>query len=159
MSGWIADQLSPKGRRVFQFIMRAINEGWSANRTLRSLQEMGLGYRRADFLRDFRVAKGYVERAGKMQYVRRDATISDRLYYPTKKAMPMRYATIIEVEGTDRRTGETIVRRVWVYHASPAKREDIERYAERVIQDDYPYLITTRMKPIGGWKSEAPMFA
>lgn len=40
-----------------------IERGWGANQTLRLLRDVGLGYRRQDFLADFRAAKGERERS------------------------------------------------------------------------------------------------
>ena len=80
--------------------------GISANQALRELREVGLGYRRQDFLRDFGQGReGYIS-ATRVKYVNLDKTVSEGILEPAFRGVPDKYSLVFRAEGIDRGTGE-----------------------------------------------------
>jgi hypothetical protein len=99
-----------KRTEAWGFMKRAAAEGWSANETLSMLQEQGLGYRRSDFLSDFReFAKIPQARTG-VKYTPKDKSVSDRNIIVTPENLSSDFKVIIHAEVTDIATGKKTIR-------------------------------------------------
>ena len=93
------------------FIKKAVNLGLGANETLRLLEkELGAGYRRTDFLSDYRLALGEQETWKGLRNINRDATPSDKSFKPIKPTWDERYEYRVRVTGIDDFTGERVTR-------------------------------------------------
>ena len=149
---WRRLGLSEKGIQRINYLRAGIERGWSANRTLNFLREHGMGYRRQEFLRDFRIMKGLKEKAEAMKYTPWDKTISPRHYQEVKKLGWGRYATILRVDAWDRETQEYVQFHVTYYHDSPLRPRDLYELAKWKIEGDSPRFKVLKTTPVGGWK-------
>jgi len=91
------------------FIMNAIGQGLSANKTLGVLRgitgpgfEKGLGYRRQDFLADFRILKGDAEFRQWFINAGKPETIPDRLIRERTSKIPKKWIYKFKIHGYDR---------------------------------------------------------
>lgn len=152
---WKRLGISEKGIQRINYIRAGIERGWSANRTLMFLREHGLGYRRQEFLRDFRILRGIKERADAMKYTPKRKVISERHYQSVRKIGWGRFGTIMKVEAWDRNLEDYVEFKITIYHdtlLSPAELYDI---AKAKIEGDSPRFRVLKTTPIGGWKYEA----
>lgn len=82
------------------------DRGISANEALRELQASGLGYKRQDFLNDFRQGESAFDQATKIRFVRGDRFPSESLLEPSYHGVPDKYSLVFKAEGIDKNTGE-----------------------------------------------------
>lgn len=120
--------LSEKGKALYGYLISLAQQGYSANKALEALRELGLGYRRTDFLADWRIITAAAEKSEKLKYVPRHAVISDRLYVPAQTSYPEKYMTTVRVVFTDQ-WGFTHERYVTVRHDTLLTRAEIEKRA------------------------------
>jgi len=90
-------RLTPQGRRLIHILKAMAEQGYSANRALEVLRSQGLGYRRQDFLRDWAVVTGHVQKTDKLKYVPKDRRVSLEYHSPTQWLRPQEYAYTIYV--------------------------------------------------------------
>lgn len=89
--------------------------GTTANDALSELRSMGLGYRRTDFLSDFRSGQTTYQHETAIRYVGLDNVPSERALEPQYHGVPDRYSFVYKVTGTDTSTGEPS-ERYFFYH-------------------------------------------
>lgn len=131
--------LSEKGRELYGYLVSFAEKGYSANKALEALRELGLGYRRQDFLNDYRIIRGAAEQWEKMKYVPRHAVISDRLYTPGHTNYPEKYMTTVRVV-IDFGDGVWREKYVTIRHDTLLSRREIEERAlEKFIQEAESY--------------------
>lgn len=80
--------------------------GIGANEALRQLKEQGLGYRRTDFLRDFREGLGNFKTESQIRYVGLDKVPSDRVFLERYHGLPDHYGYLYEFRVFDSDLGE-----------------------------------------------------
>lgn len=108
--------VSPTRVMAQSFILSGVRRGLSANRIQQALQLKGLGFRRADTLKDVRYWSEAMERGAKIKYTWRPEAPSSDLYMETRWRMGARYETEVRVRYTDRITGEKHEEFVTVKH-------------------------------------------
>lgn len=107
------------------FYERGLNSG----QALKELQELGLGYRRQDFLTDFRSGlEGYKARTA-IRYVRGENVPSERILEAKYFKSPDHYSLVFKYEGTDTTTGETREGYFFYHRNSLETREKMEQDA------------------------------
>lgn len=80
--------------------------GISANQALRELQAAGLGYRRQDFLRDFRQGSGRYAQETRVKFVGPTNIPGEGILQPQYHGVPDRYSFVYKASGRDLETGE-----------------------------------------------------
>jgi hypothetical protein len=80
--------------------------GISANQALRELQAEGLGYRRQDFLNDFRQGESRYAQETKVKFITYDSLPSDNILQSQYHGVPDKYSFVFQATGVDRETGE-----------------------------------------------------
>ncbi len=78
----------------------------SANAALQELRNEGLGYRRQDFLNDFRVDKSSFDQASSIRYVNLDKVPSEGILEGKYHGVPDKYSLLFEYSGIDPVTGD-----------------------------------------------------
>jgi hypothetical protein len=137
----VFELLSEAGRRLYQFLLKGLNEGKSGAQILRELRELGEGYRIQDFYNDLRILKGETERWDTMKHVRRDRTISEDLYTPLRFSGPGLFMTRFRVMIRDMQTGERIELYTSIFHGAPMLRGELEELVTEKINymiEHYP---------------------
>lgn len=88
----------------------AIEKGISASRFIRDMREIGLGYRRADMLADYRSETEAKEKDGLLRFVRKDRYPAERTIAAVDWAVSKEYMYKAKVQ-TILRPGEPITER------------------------------------------------
>ena len=83
---------------AINFVKKAALEGLGANATLKILREMGLGYRRQDFLRDYRMFAQLPKKANVIKYVNRKYRLTKSLFVEPKGFMSRRFAFVSKIK-------------------------------------------------------------
>lgn len=150
--------LSAKGKALSGFIRSAIERGLGANETLDLLRRQGQGYRRTDFLSDFRILSGAAERGGLMKYVPLDKVMSPDLYPQGDIYEPYKMLTTTRIEGYDALTSRRKEFYVTIGHDQPVTRREVEVEIERrkgawdeIYKESF---IIEKVIPVGGRKRE-----
>ncbi len=89
--------------------------GLSANQALKQLREQGLGYRRQDFLSDFRQGEGAFSQYTKVRYVNEGKIPSEGILEGKYHGVPDKYSFLFRAEGEDPQTGDP-TERYFFYH-------------------------------------------
>jgi len=148
--------LSAQGRRVYQFLLKGIQEGKTGAQILRELRELGLGYRLTDFYNDLRILKGESMRWDTLKYVRRDRVISEDLYSPGNIRKDVRFLTTFEIEIEDVMTRAKSRVYVTVGHDVPMRRGELEEMALKTVEsqiihyEGWSIYRITRCVPVKG---------
>lgn len=95
-----------KRSQAWGYIKKAVIEGWGANETLDFLKANDLGYRRTDFLADYRNYANIPESRGNIKYTPKDKSVSDRYITKTEENISGKFKVIIEADVIDRVTNE-----------------------------------------------------
>ena len=97
------------GIRAFaqSFVKKAALEGLSANTSLGILRKVGLGYRRTDFLADFRLYKKIPKLSDALKHIRKSYRPSKGMFLQPKKWMSRKYAFTTKFKVFKPETGET----------------------------------------------------
>lgn len=103
--------------------------GISGNQALRELQDLGLGYRRGDFLADYREGLTNYDHATSIRHVGLENTPSERALEPLYHGVPDKYSLVFKVEGTDLSTGESGERYFFYHRNSLDTRDNMEQEA------------------------------
>lgn len=120
------DSLRDLARNLFPgFYERGI----SANQALRELRELGLGYRRQDFLRDFAQGKGVYDQAVKIRFVSPLNTPSDGILESYYHGVPDKYSFVFKATGIDLQTGETTEQYFFYHRNDMSSKADMENDA------------------------------
>ncbi len=92
-----------------------IERGFSANAALGELRALGLGYRRQDFLADYRLTQDALGQATRIRYVNLDKVPTEGILEPKYHGVPDKYSMVFRAEGTNLNTGEQ-EKRYFFYH-------------------------------------------
>lgn len=103
--------------------------GISANKALQELRDLGLGYRRQDFLADFRQGKSAYEQATRIRFVNTDKTPSQGILESKYHGVPDRYSFVFKATGFDSTTGEESERYFFMHRNSLDTRGNMEQDA------------------------------
>lgn len=109
-----------------------LTQGYSANQTLRTLQDLGVGYRRTDFLADWREVAGKEAQKDVYKYLRKDLKPSVTSLVSTSESLSGEYAYFFKVKGIDRMTGESVEKDWRVSTDSLITREEAESDVEQL---------------------------
>jgi len=143
--------MTEKAKGLISFLRGAVARGWGSNAIIRRARELGLPtYRRADMLRDIRILRGEARVFEAMKYVRREAIPSERLYLPSKTALPKRYMTTVRLRGFDIETGEDVERYVSVVHDVLRRRRELEEAASTIVEEVSPTVVIVDVAPVMG---------
>jgi len=89
------------------YIPSLFEQGLSANKALDFLKEQGLGYRRQDFLADWRETSGLKAKEDTFKYIRKDFKPTAATITITEESLSREYSYIFRITGRDSLTGET----------------------------------------------------
>lgn len=117
------------GQKVYQFLVKGIQEGLSGTEIMKILREKGLGYRLQDFYNDLRILKGEIQKWDTMRFVPKEKIISERLYTPTTSPLPTKFSTIFRIDYYDPETGKKNSSYITIHHDTPMRRQDLEEMA------------------------------
>lgn len=76
------------------FFSKLYEMGLSANKALSWLRERGLGYRRQDFLKDYRNGKSNWEQASRVRFLNLDKTPNESTLAPEYHGVPDKYSFV-----------------------------------------------------------------
>ena len=96
------------------FLRSAGREGLSANSVLNTLRETGLGYRRTDFLSDYRNYQRIPSQYETMKYVGGDKRLADFNYIELPRFQKGNYAYVVDVKVLNPATGDVFDMRTTV---------------------------------------------
>ncbi len=80
--------------------------GITANQALQELRQQGLGYRRQDFLSDFRQEQSSYNQAASIRYVNMDKIPTEGILAPKYHGVPDKYSLLYRVDGQDQSGNE-----------------------------------------------------
>lgn len=120
-----------------------VSEGLSANQALSILREKGLGYRRQDFLRDYREFKGIFESRSSIKYVGEDKIPSDALFEDRYFGVPDHYAYLYKWKGVDAKTGEVLEGYAYYFSNFKGKKGEIEEHIAQGVTKSSSYELET----------------
>lgn len=118
--------------------------GISANKALQELRDAGLGYRRQDFLADFRSGQGEYDQATAIRYVGIDRVPSENIFDSKYFGTPDKYSMVFKYRGTDLESGEEITGYTTYHRNSLDTRRSMQDEAQDFLESDaerYPYTI------------------
>lgn len=92
--------------RAQPFVQRLAAEGISANKALKILQEQGLGYRRSDFLADYRKYRNKEKVKNVAKYIRNDKFPTEAVAIDSPLNFKRKYNHLIEYEFINLDTGK-----------------------------------------------------
>jgi len=92
--------------RAQPFVQRLAAEGISANKALKILQEQGLGYRRSDFLADYRKYRNKEKVKDFAKYIRNDRYPTEAVAIDSPLSFKRKYNHLIEYEFINLDTGK-----------------------------------------------------
>ena len=118
------------------FIRSSAYRGLSANETLDALKSSGLGYRRTNFLADYRVYSSALEKSDRIKYVRKDYRPTKDLYTETFGIQRTRYRYQVDIDVKVRATGDTFVMSTNVSSDSQLSVGEAEAEALRSVSID-----------------------
>ncbi len=106
------------------------DRGISANEALRELRDAGLGYRRQDFLSDFRQGASLFDQETKVRFVGLDRLPSEGILVEQYHHVPDRYSFVFKASGVDLETGERDNRYFFYHRNSLTTRGEMEQDAQ-----------------------------
>lgn len=87
------------------YLAGMVNKGLSANKALSNLKAAGLGYRRQDFLRDFKEWRRLGELKETFKYIPKSYKPTRGTITKTEESLQKEYSYIFDVKGKDSLTG------------------------------------------------------
>lgn len=112
----------------------------SANQALRILREAGLGYRRKEFLRDYRAGREIHARYTLVRYVGEERVPSERILYPEYHGVPDRYSFVFRIELRNTLTGEEKYEHFYYHRDTLRKRREMENEAREWFISHYEWV-------------------
>jgi hypothetical protein len=109
--------------------------GISANEALRTLREMGLGYRRTDFLADYRTYTGREKAKNVAKYIRKDRYPTQATMVADVRNLKDKYQSHVVYSYIDRRTGEEKTDYLFIGSEKPMMVGEIESVARDVLSN------------------------
>ncbi len=122
------------------------DRGLSANAALRTLSELGLGYRRQDFLRDFAQGQGVYTQAIKVRFVSENKTPSESILEGRYHGVSDKYSLVFRANFVNEETGEDDSRYFFYHRNDLASRGQMEGDAQEWANNQagaYGYGITS----------------
>lgn len=110
--------------------------GLTATAALNELREAGLGYRRSDFLQDYRESSGVFEQATKVRYVNLQRIPTEGILQSRYFGVPDKYSFVYRADGYNADTGDTETRYFFRHRNTLDKRENLEKEAENWFSSD-----------------------
>ena len=110
--------------------------GLSANQALNILRDQGLGYRRQDFLNDFRVGENRYQGATRIRFVAGGNVPSESILEPDYFGTPDKYSFVFKAEGKDIATGEGKEQYFFQHRNDIANRQSMEDDAANWLEDE-----------------------
>jgi len=118
------------------FLERLAAEGYSANKALLKLREMGLGYKRADFLADWREVKGKQTAKAVGKYVGLDRYPGPACEVTTNRFQRRKYNYVVNYTVTNLETGQEDYKHYIVQTDQRLTRHTIEETALEGISEN-----------------------
>ncbi len=109
--------------------------GISANKALLELRELGLGYRRQDFLNDFRQGESLFEQAVKVRFVGENNMVGEGILQSAYHGVPDKYSFVFKATGFDTSTGEAAEQYFFYHRNSLDTRSNMEGDAQSWITE------------------------
>jgi len=128
----------PKGSIRAQaqpFLAKLAAEGLSANQALLRLREAGLGYRRTNFLADYRKAIGAEKQKNVAKYIRKDFYPTRAVITPTELNLRRKYHNYIRYDYKDLETLETRSKTFIIADDKPLTIRQIEQAAYDLVSE------------------------
>ncbi len=128
----------PKGSTRAQaqpFLVRMAAEGLAANEALRRLREAGLGYRRTDFLADYRKVIGAEKQKDVAKYIRKDYYPTSAVITPTELNLARKYHNYIRYDYKDLETLEVKSKTFIIADDKPLTIRQIEQTAFSLVSE------------------------
>ena len=104
--------------------------GLSANQALNILRDQGLGYRRQDFLNDYRQGEARYTGATRIRFVAGGNVPSENILEPGYFGTPDKFSLVFKATGKDRVSGETKEQYFFQHRNSLSDRRTMERDAQ-----------------------------
>lgn len=112
----------------------------SANQALKILREAGLGYRRQDFLADYRAGRERYAQAIRVRFVGEERVPSERILQPKYHGVPDRYSFIFRIELRNPITGEVKYEHFYYHRDTLRKRIEMENEAREWFISHYEWV-------------------
>jgi hypothetical protein len=109
--------------------------GLNATQALKELQSQGLGYRRTDFLADYRTGKGQFDNETRIRYVGPGNLPSERILEPKYFGTPDKYSLVFRYTGEDTTTGEQTTGYFFYHRNTLDKRANMEADAASYLSE------------------------
>lgn len=117
------------------FVEAMARIGLSANEALGRLREMGLGYRRKDFLDDYRTYLGKEKAKDVAKYIRKDRYPTEAVMVPDVRNLKNKYQSMIYYEYLDMETNTVKGKSFYIGHDEPLTVGTIEEIAGKLISE------------------------
>lgn len=105
------------------------DRGISANQALRELRELGLGYRRQDFLRDFAQGLGRYDQETKIKFVNPLGIPSEGILQSYYHGVPDKYSFVFKATGLDMASGEESTQYFFIHRNTLDRKANLENEA------------------------------
>lgn len=106
------------------------DRGLSANDALNELRGAGLGYRRQDFLNDFRTGESIFKQETRVRFVGEDKTPGEGILYGEYHGVPDKYSFVFKATGTNTDTGEETTSYFYYHRNTLDTRRNLEAEAQ-----------------------------
>ncbi len=104
--------------------------GISANQALRELRDLGFGYRRQDFLNDFRQGESAYSQETKVRFVGGGSLIGESILESRYHGVPDKYSFVFKASGIDNSTGEASEQYFFYHRNNLDTRSNLESDAQ-----------------------------
>lgn len=111
------------------------DRGISANEALKELRGLGLGYRRQDFLNDFRQGESVFNQASKVRFVGGSNVIGEGILESQYHGVPDKYSFVFKASGLDPTTGEAREQYFFYHRNTLDTRSNLEGEAQSWISE------------------------
>ena len=126
--------LSKTARAAYPIIQRGVREGLSANRLAEVLKSQGLGLRRESLLDIVRAERGVVESSDRLRFLNQNARPNPAHLKEALTKTRRNYTFTVELRGTNKLTGASMIQHVTVATDRLLTRSEIESAGERLGQ-------------------------
>ena len=142
----IIGDLLPQSRRdlAYNLFSGFFERNLSANQALQELKDQGLGYRRADFLVDYKTALASYDQASQIRHLQPGKVASDDILEGKYFGVPDKYSILFQYEKTDPTTGEKDTGYMFYHRNSLDKNGNMSDDARDYLEsesDAYPFDI------------------
>ena len=128
-----------KGSRRAQaqpFLTKLAAEGIAANEALRQLKEAGMGYRRTDFLADYRKVTGAEKAKDYAKHIRKDYYPTSAVITPTELNLKRKYHNYVNYSVFDTILEQEVNKTLIIASDKPQTIRYIEGAAADIISDN-----------------------